>query len=290
MRIFQICPRLEILDLRLCGQLKNKVIDFIVERRVPLREVRLDACNLITDEKWQKFFAELGIHLESFQSSWLDIALSNATIGSMVKDCPNLKRLKLKKCFLLDNQTLGLLQGFKKLQHLSLEFSQYTEPASLTTLISEIGKDLRSLCLRGFTNADNTLLEAIGRCRRLKKLAIIQNDCITDKAFAELFRHWSNPPLEQATFTSCRDPSSNLRIPSEEPEDIPLEKPGKIPLEELEKVHSQQPKNTGVGFSSVAFRALMKHSGRGLKKLNLVSCRTISLRALLAVFDGMWFF
>ena len=266
MRIFQICPTLEILDLRLCGQLKNKVIDFIVERKVPLREVRLDACNLITDEKWQQLFAELGIRLESLQTSWLDISMSNATIEVMVKDCPNLQRLKLKKCFLLDSETLDLLQGLKKLQHLSLEFPNPTDTAAaLTSLISEVGSDLRSLCLRKFIDADNTLLEVIGHCRRLKKLVIVSNDCITDEAFAELFRKWSNPPLVQATFTSCRDPSSNPKIPEEGSENI------------------------AIGFSSAAFIALMKHSGRGLKKLELISCRTISLQALLTAFDGMWF-
>lgn len=243
-----------------------------MERKIPLRELRLDASNLITDAKWQQFFTKAGPGLESLSLSWLDFAMTNQSVEAMVLNCKSLKRLSLKRCFHLDDTALNHLAGLQRLEHLSLSFPTPTHPHSLTSLISVIGPNLRSLSLRNFCDADDTLIETISQqCRHLQKLVISNNDRITDAAYTALFTTWANPPLERAIFTSCRD--TDAEAPSRQ-----------------DSGEANDPDNANtdstIGLSSNGFEALMTHSGQALRKLSIASCRTISHSALFNVFDG----
>ena len=273
-KIFQICPTITKIDLRQAGQFKDRVIDFILEREIPLRELRLDASNLITDAKWQQFFIKAGPRLESLSLSWLDFAMTNPTVEFLVLHCTKLKRLSLKRCFHLDDIALGHLARLQALEHLSLSLPTPTQPQSLTSLISAIGPSLRSLSLRTFCDADDTLLETIHqKCHHLQKLVISNNDRITDAAYTALFTSWTNPPLERATFTSCRETDAEAPARQE-------------PEGQSEDTDNPTPDPT-IGLSSNGFTALMTHSGQSLRKLSISSCRTISHSALFNVFDGI---
>jgi DNA repair protein RAD7 len=258
-KIFAFAPKVERLDLRYAGQMKDSVIDYILERNVPLREVRLDSTNLISDAKWREFFIKMGSDLESLQLSWLDFAMDNETVAIMAKNCINLRRLKLKRCFHLGDEALTHLAALQKLEHLSLAFVTPVNTENLTNLVGAVGHNLHTLSLRRFQDVDDDLLRTIhSTCTKLKKLAITYNDRVSDAGFYSLFTNWQNPSLVTANFSSTRDTDSG-------------------DLDESTDV---------IGLASNGFKALMSHSGSTLEKLNISSCRHISSQALLEVFDG----
>ena len=253
-------PKVEKLDLRHAGQLKDSVLDYIIERKAPLRSLRLDAANLISDAKWREFFDAAGAQLESVELSWLDFAFDEETARRMILGCPNLRHLKMKKCFHLGNNALDIFALTKRLESISLNFMTPTISDNLMNLIMSTGARLEKLSLSRFQDADDSLLEAIHQtCMKLTKLAFTGNDRCTDAGFAALFNQWKNPPLTVANLSSNRD------VETGDPDE-----------------QDEEP----VGFASNGFTALMRHSGQRLKKLNISSCRHISTESLSEVFDA----
>ena len=258
-RIFSIIPKLEYLNLRQAGQVKDEVIDYILDRKVPIKELQLDASNLVSDKKWREFFRQQGHLLETLKLSWLDNSMDDETAVHLVQGCPNLKRLKLKKCFKLGAAALDALSGLQNLEHLSLQLMIPTSNDVLTTLIIELGSKLQTLSLERFENADDSVLEAIrSHCIQLTKLRFTNNDLCTDQAFTTLFTSWSNPPLVFVDFSSTRD---------------------------IDYTRPDGP-DEAIGLASDGFIALMAHSGSRLESLDVSSCRHISNEALSLVFDG----
>ena len=258
-KIFSIVSKLQKLDLRFAGQFKDSVVDYILERKVPLREIRLDATNLVSDNKWREFFDKMGHRLESLELSWLDFAMDDETVRHLVDNCSQLKRLKMKRCFHLGDDSLEYFARLQTLEHLSLTLMVPTSVDCLTALIYSVGSNLQTLSLRRFQEADDQLLEAIHMtCQKLTKLAITDNDRMSDAGYAAMFNGWANPPLALASFSSNRD------IDGGEP---------------------NGPENE-IGFASDGFKALMQHSGACLERLKISSCRHISREALEEVFDG----
>ena len=234
-------------------------MDYILERKVPLRSLRLDAANLVSDAKWREFLDLAGFRLESLELSWLDYAFDNETTRHLVAACPNLRHLKLKRCFHLGDDSLDLFAQLENLQSLSLTFMTPTTASKVTNLVLSVGSGLQKLSLCRFQDADDTLLDAIHQtCAKLDKLAITDNDRCTDAGYAALFDLWKNPPLMSANFSSDRDVDNGTSDEAGDP----------------------------VGFASKGFQALMKHSGQRLKKLSLSSCRHIARDSLSTVFDG----
>ena len=259
MRIFSVVPNVENLDLRHAGQLKDSVIDYVMERKVLIRNLRLDGANLVSDAKWREFFDQAGASLETLELSWLDYAFDTSTVRHLVAACSALRHLKMKRCFHLGDEAIELLSQLSCLESLSLTFMAPVMKENITNLVLSVGEHLRKLSLRRFQDADDSLLEAIHEsCTRLDKLVITDNDRCSDSGFAALFKDWSNPPLSSVTFTSSRDVDNST---SESSEDT-------------------------IGFASSGFQSLMKHSGVRLQKLGLSSCRHISRAALSSVFDG----
>ena len=259
-RIFSVVPYIQNLNLRNAGQFKDEVIDYILERNVPLKNVQLEAANLVSDEKWCVLFEKIGDRLESLKLAWLDYSMDDDTLKYLVVSCPNIQRLKLKKCFRLADPALNALTDLKSLQHLSLRFPSPTSAPALASLISSTGANLRTLSLENFTEADDLVLETIhSSCTRLEKFRFTENDYCTDAGFAGLFTNWPNPPL------AFIDLSSNRSIDYTQP-DGPLDNP--------------------TGLASSGFKALMHHSGSRLEALDISSCRHISYETLASVFDG----
>lgn len=258
-KIFSIVPNIQNINLRNAGQFKDEVIDYILERKVPLKNVQLEAANLVSNEKWKKFFSQSGHRLESLKLAWLDYSMDDDTLTHLVNKCRNLKRLKIKKCFRLGDAALSALCKFKHLEHLSLSFPQPTSSKALEELITSVGSGLHTLSLESFNDADDSVLDAIhSTCTNLKKLRFTDNDLCTDAAFTSLFTDWPNPPL---TFIGL---SSNRSINCSEP-DGPEE---------------------AIGLATAGFVALMDHSGSALERLNISSCRHIAYSAFQEIFDG----
>ncbi|KAI4137219.1 MAG: hypothetical protein L6R39_007405 [Caloplaca ligustica] len=258
-KIFSFAPRLKTLNLQHAGQFKDEVIDYIIERDVPIQHLKLYAANLITNEKWIEFFTKCGHRLESLQLKWLNCSLDDEAFTHLVQHCPNLKRLKLKQCWRLGESAIAAIQHLRKLQHLSLHFKEPVSAENLVNMITAVGPNLRTLSLEEFYSADDSVLEAIHtRCSQLEKLRLTDNDSCTDAGYTNLFTNWSNPGLSFIDF------SSNRSVDCDKPEGT----------EDL----------TGLGSSG--FEALMAHSGSSLRTLTIASCRHIEREALAKIWDG----
>lgn len=258
-RIFSVVPTVQNLNLRNAGQFKDEVIDYILERRSHLRSLQLEAANLVSNEKWIQLFLKGGERLETLKLSWLDYSMDDEAFSSVIRYCPNLRRLKMKKCFRLGDVALDAITGLKQLEHLSLRFPSATSSDALAELISSIGPSLRTLSLEGFTDADNDVLSNMHTaCTQLIKLRFSENDTCTDEGFAALFTEWSNPPLASIDLSSNRSVDYSAPDGPDEP----------------------------VGLASNGFEALMNHSGSRLERLDISSCRHITYGAFSSIFNG----
>ena len=258
-KLFQVMPGVETLNLRNAGQFKDEVVDFMMERDVPIKHLQLEAANLISNIKWIDFFERCGHRLETLKLSWLDYSMDDDAFTKLVSSCPNLRRLKLRKCFKLGDAALGAMAKLKKLEHLSLQFNQPISSKSLAELISIVGHRLLTLSLQSFADADDEVLTVIhSNCRKLRKLRFTENDYCTDAGFAALFSDWHNPPL------CFIDLSSNRSVDYSAPDgpDAPI------------------------GLASTGLEAVMEHSGSALEFLDISSCRHIGYDAFSHIFSS----
>jgi DNA repair protein RAD7 len=251
-KILATMPNLTRLNLRFVTPMKDRIFQYMMDRDMNIQDLHLDSPNLVTDEVWRQLFTRLGPRLRSLKLWNLDSAFDDETVEVMSQNCTQLQRLKLKHLNKIGDKALEAISTMKSLQHLSLHISQETTPEPLLQILTELGPNLRSLSLEEFYYADDRLLELIReKCRHLTKLRLAINAELTDKAFANLFRGWSNPPLTFADFHRVRD--------------VDMANPGGPP----------EP----VGLASDGFVALMEHSGAKLQSLNVASCRHISYAA-----------
>ncbi|KAL8654128.1 MAG: hypothetical protein Q9210_001703 [Variospora velana] len=258
-KIFSFAPQIHTLNLQNAGQFKDEVIDYIMERDIPLQNLKLYAANLILNSKWIEYFTKCGHRLKSLQLKWLNCSLDDEAFMHLVEHCPNLKRLKLKQCWQLGDPAVAAMQHLQKLEHLSLHFKEPVSAENLVAMITAIGPNLRTLSLEAFYYADDSVLQAIHtHCTRLEKLRFTENDACTDAGYTELFANWANPPL---TFL---DLSSNRSLDCDKPEGT----------EDL------------AGLATSGFEAMMAHSGSALRTLTIASCRHIEREGLANVWDG----
>ena len=200
-----------------------------------------------------------GEPLEFLKLTWLDYSMDDDAFSHLIRYCPNLTRLKLKKCFRLTDAALSAIKDLKQLERLSLRFPTPTSSDALAELISKIGPTLRTLCLENFTDADDDVLSTIHTsCTQLSKLRFTENDYCTDAGFVGLFTEWSNPPL------AFIDLSSNRSV------DYSMPDGPEVPT----------------GLASAGFEALMEHSGVRLEHLDISSCRHITYETFSNIFDG----
>ena len=258
-QIFAVVPKMKRLVLGNACQMKDDGVEYMLERCHHLRHIQLYAANLISNEMWQRLFSEVGGNLEVIKLKWLDAAFEDLAVQEMVRDCPNLQRVKFKLCRRIGEDAVSALAGLQKLEHLSLQINREVPTSALCDLIAERGQQLRTLSLEKFIDADDSALVAIhDNCQNLTKLRFSENDTATDAGYAYLFTDWQNPPLTYVDFNSTRDIDNNN---PEGPEEA-------------------------IGMASNGFKLMMQHSGSQLKHLNVSSCRHIELSAFMDVFNG----
>lgn len=257
--MFSIVPKAQNVNLRNAGQFKDEVIDYVIERKVPLKHLQLEAANLVSNDGWMRLFSACGEQLHSLKLTWLDYSMDNDTFMHLISSCPNLRRLKMKQCFRISDPALAAISELKQLEHLSLRFPAPTTSETLRDLIASIGSNLRTLSLESFQEAEDEVLQTIhSNCTKLQKLRFCENDVCTDAGFVSLFTNWQNPPLTFIDFSSNRSIDYTQPDGPEEP----------------------------IGLASAGFEASMVHSGSSLQRLDISSCRHISYEAFSSVFDG----
>ncbi|PLN78295.1 RNI-like protein [Aspergillus taichungensis] len=251
-KIFTFMPDLNNVNLRFASQLKDRVLDYTMDRELKIEHLQIDSANLVSDTCWQRLLVKLGPDLKTLKLSNLDTSFNDETVGVMSRCCPGLRRLKLKQCWKMGDGSLQALGLLPSLEHLSLDFIQETDVEKLLDTIGQVGPRLRTLSLEGFPTADDRILEGIhNHCQHLTKLRFTSNSNCTDRIFSKLFTDWSNPALEFVDLSSTRD---------------------------VDNANADGPADA-IGLASQGFVALMNHSGRALQKLNISSCRHISREA-----------
>lgn len=256
-KILASMPALTRLNLRFVTPMKDRIFQYMMDRDMDIQDLHLNSPNLVTDECWRQFFAQMGSRLQSLKLWYLDSAFDDETMQIMCNSCTSLRRLKLKYLWKIGDKALDAISNLKSLEHLSLQLIQETSPEPLLRIIAEVGSQLRSLSLEKFTQADDRLLQLVHeQCCHLFKLRLTGNAMFTDKGLTELFRGWSNPALTHADFHLLRD--VDMSNPAGPPEPI--------------------------GLASDGFIALMEHSGSRIETLNIASCRHISYKAYEEVF------
>jgi DNA repair protein RAD7 len=258
-RMFAIQPLVQKVVLANACQFKNETMEYMMEKATQLQHIHLYAANLITDSVWTAFFKKRGANLKTIKLTWLDAAFEDKQTEDLVKYCPNLERLKLKRCRRLGFDSIIAISQLKNLKHLSLQVSQQIPNETLIQLLRSIGHNLETLSLEDFKDIDDIVIESIAvHCNKLKKFRLKDNDTVTDSALTALFTNWTNPPLHVLDVSINRDVDNSN---PDGPEDA-------------------------IGLAEASFTAMMKHSAETIAYLNISSCRHISYSALIDVFDG----
>jgi DNA repair protein RAD7 len=255
-------PQIEIVNLRFAGQMKDGPLLYTADKCRKIRHLQLGATNLVSDQAWIELFNKLGPQLESLKLSELNDSLRDDTVKVLVKQCQNLKRLKLRSCSHMTEASIESLRGLTTLEHLTLAVAPDTPSATLAELVTSLGPYLRTLCLENFQDLDDTVLEAIEQnCSKLSKIRITGSSICHDKTFASMFGNNSPfPPLIYADLSENRD---------------------------IDSMNPEGSETDVIGFGSLALPALLTHSASRLERLNLKSDRHISHATLLECFDGV---
>ena len=257
--MFAIVPYVEKLSLRNCYQFKDENVEYMLEKATKLKHIQLYSANLVTNDKWIEVFVRRAKELETLKLEWLDAAFDDQAVEAMVEFCPNVSRLKFKRCRQLGVEAIDAIARLEKLEHLSLQLNQEIPGERLVNLIGQLGSKLRTLSLERFLDASDDVLAAIhDTCRNLSKFRFTENDYCTDAGFVALFTDWANPPLRFVDLSSNRDIDNSNPEGPEDP----------------------------IGLASAGFKALMAHSGSKVERLDIASCRHITHSAFSDVFDG----
>jgi len=256
-RIFQLVPTVKHLRLKNAIQFKGKVMEYLTNSTVELESFSIHGANLIDDDHWTSFLIKKGSHLRTLKVYYTDVSFGNDVMRSIKDLCPDLVRLKISHNQQVTDEGLRHITGLHKLQHLSLEIYKETSTEPYVEIINTLGKNLKTLALRGIPYVGDSLLEAIhNNCTKLSKLRLTRNETFTDAGFVNLFTNWTNPALRYVDLGECRHLDTL----------VALENPDKI------------------GLCSDGFEALMAHSGRHLQLLNALSCRHITKQCFEMVF------
>lgn len=257
-RVFQYMPRIKHLRLRNGIQFQDVVMDHLLATPINLHLLSIHGANLINDDRWDRFLTEKGPHLRALQLYWTDNYFGNEQLALMAMKCQELKKIKFCHNQKVTDAGLFHISKLPNLEHIALEIYHETTSAPYVEILNSIGANLRTFCLDTVHRIDDSVLKAIHEnCRGLTKLRITDNEVLTDAGFVSLFTNWDNPPLLHIHLEKCRhmdpkDPATN---------------------------------EDAIGLCSNGFEALMKHSGKSLKYLNVRSCRHISRDAFTNAFE-----
>jgi DNA repair protein RAD7 len=232
----------------------------MIEKNTKIKQLQLGASNLISEDTWRLLFKTLGPQLQSLKLSELNDSFDDETVQEMAQHCGQLQRLKLRACWKLQEPSLKSISRMATLEHLTLAVGQGASSQTLVELVQALGPSLKTLCLEAYAEADDDVLLAIhSNCRRLSKLRLTGSIVCSDSGFVNLFTDWDNPPLPYIDLSNNRD---------------------------LDNGNPDGPADAPIGLSSEGFKALMKHSGSRLERLDIHSCRHISHAALSDIFNG----
>ncbi|OMJ19536.1 DNA repair protein rhp7 [Smittium culicis] len=227
--IAQFCPYLEVLNLSLCGKIRDPEILFFANHLKNLHSVDLYGPFLISDEAFAEFFKILGKNLVSLKISVAQFGY--AAVKSLVDNCPNLEVLELNQCYSLDENCINTLSGinvqnlpnsktdesspittesndynstpyFKNIHSLAISEPQLEiSSLALTLLVKSYGSNLNLLNVSNCSNADDDFLiqGVLTHCKNLNTLDI-SSTSITSKGITQFFDQLSININEDSLF------------------------------------------------------------------------------------------
>lgn len=204
-QIGYVMPNLSTLQLSFCGRLVDSTLTAIVSRLKSLEHLILTGPFLITTQAWKSTLSTTGHRLKTFEIS--DTARWDEECSkTLVKHCPNLEVVGLKRISGLSNAMIHCLAELKHLKSLAL-----TEPTGLLTddyvvpILRSAGPNFEKLILDGCTELGDETFEAIVRyCPNLHHLSLCLLDKITDECAALGFNSWKkNQGLVYLNLTRC---------------------------------------------------------------------------------------
>lgn len=170
-----LCPNLKDLSLELCGQLNTDTLIKWGQVLTDLRRLELWGPFNVREEGWLKFFDSVGDRLEGFVITQTP-RFNFQCLQSLVRNCPNLKELRMREFGLIDDRWMEEIGKLVHLEHLDISApgtrSCTDEP--VIKMLSTAGSKLESLSLEDHNQlTDKVLLEGILKyCPRLVKLGL----------------------------------------------------------------------------------------------------------------------
>ncbi|KAI8980504.1 hypothetical protein BDB01DRAFT_796641 [Pilobolus umbonatus] len=151
MNVAQFCPKLERLKLIYCGRITDEVLRAYADRLHELRILNLSGAFLITEKTWINFFSVIGLKLESFTLRH-SARFNKSCLEALVEHCPKLQHLRLGHLRCLDNDWLECISRLRHLSSLELAWpttGHVLHTESVVELLSKIGSQLTELSLQG---------------------------------------------------------------------------------------------------------------------------------------------
>lgn len=119
------CPKLEDLNLNNCNQVTDSSLIILAKHCKHLKRINLNRCDLVTDYSLMELAKNCkNLEIVNFNRPLSDarMALSDASIASVVRDRPNITEIRLRCCDAVSDSTIGILAttANMKLQALDL--------------------------------------------------------------------------------------------------------------------------------------------------------------------------
>lgn len=195
----KLCPRLESLNLQLCGQLNADAV--LAWKQLPLKRLELFGPFLVRKEGWIGLFDSANLEaLRVTQSPRIDLE----TVEKLVDSCPTLTELGLSQMGKLDDSFLIPLAKLK-LRYLDLSSpSQSLSDGAVSALLEGLAPTLEHLDLSDNHDLSDDVLPAIARCQRLRHLAL-RNVELSEEGVVSFFESLQARGLESIDFEKGHD-------------------------------------------------------------------------------------
>ncbi|BGP50239.1 UV-damaged DNA-binding protein rad7 [Rhodotorula kratochvilovae] len=314
--IATFCPHLERLTLNLCGRLDDDVIDAWMKGFNELEHLSLYAPYLVTAPKWVAFLSQCGVSRPEFRTFELRMSsrFDDASLGALVAHSPSLTRLRLAEVGKLSSPSLSALHPLRHLS--SLDLSRWGTPqgqvladADVLALLAEVGAGLSELTLDGNEILTERVLEEgvrryCGQMRRLSLAGCVEmhtegvealfgavggggggggaapgGDAPAGEARAadDTASGAEGDAAPVAVAAAAEDEGGDAPAPASSAAAAAAREPWSSPGLTTFNAHRLG------SLSPLAFSALLSHSGRTLRHLNLHSCDELDAALLLSL-------
>ncbi|KAI9498330.1 hypothetical protein BDB00DRAFT_867489 [Zychaea mexicana] len=248
LNVAHFCPNLKSLKLLYCGQMTSNVLATYSTRLKNLKYIELSGPYLVMPDVWIDLIKSAGAKLEGFKLSH-SFRFNRDCLEALAEHCPNIKYLELSKINLFRDDWFDLIGKFDKLTTLKLAWppepkKQKISSEAIVRVLKAAGQNLTELALPGLSKvSDSVLLKGIlGNCPNLKDLDLCKCENITSGAVQKLFNEWKTS----------------------------------IPGCGLERLNISR----CVALDDEALKAILLHSGRTLKDIDLHSLDNLSAYGL----------